>query len=80
MCFKCLGPIGSLSGYPEGSCAALNSSMVGAAAEFVEIQQSFTAFVERHNQDPTKVHPDLTDCELRSLARVSPRVLYRARE
>ena len=45
---------------------------IDAAAEFLDIQQSFTAFMERCTEDPRKVHPDLTDCELRSLAHVNP--------
>ena len=43
-------------------------SKADAATELVEIQQSFTEFMERYHTDPTKVHKDLTDCELRSLA------------
>ena len=53
-------------------CLGRDMTKVDAAAEFVEIQQSFTAFMERCNKDPRNVHPDLTDCELRSLARVNP--------
>ena len=45
---------------------------IKAAAAFVEIRQSFAAFMERYTEDPRKVRPDLTDCELRSLAHVNP--------
>ena len=43
-------------------------SKVDAAKELAEIQQSFTEFMERYHTDPKRTHPDLTDCELRSLA------------
>ena len=47
-------------------------SKADAAKELVEIQQAFTEFMERYHKDPTNVHKDLTDCELRSLAHVNP--------
>ena len=47
-------------------------SKADAATELVETQQSFTEFMERYHTDPTKVHKDLTECELRSLAHVNP--------
>ena len=47
-------------------------SKADAAKELAEIQQSFTAFMERYHTDPKKTHSGLTDCELRSLAHVNP--------
>ena len=47
-------------------------SKADAARELVDIQQSFTKFMERYHKDPTNAHKDLTDCELRSLAHVNP--------
>ena len=41
-------------------------SKADAATELAEIQQSFMKRMGKHHTDPTKVHKDLTDCELRS--------------
>ena len=40
--------------------------------EAAEIRKQFEQFMERYYADPSNVHPELNDCELRSLAHVDP--------